>query len=145
MVDGLPNIVDSYYKYEASILDKKHRLPFNSENSRRAREPLELVYFYLVGPMQTTSIGGSTYFMTFIDYFSCRTWMYFLKNTSEAFEKFVEFKALAKKECGYYVKILRSYRGGEYVSTLFASFCRKNVIKKELTASYTPFMTKWSG
>ena len=77
MVDGFPNIVDSCDKCEACILGKQHRLPFNSGNSRRARAPLELVHFDLVGPMQTTSIGGSTYFMTFIDDFSGRTWVYF--------------------------------------------------------------------
>ena len=58
MVDGFSSIVDSYDKCEACILGKQHRLPFNSENFRRARAPLELVHSDLVGPMQTTSIGG---------------------------------------------------------------------------------------
>ena len=62
--------------------------------------------------------------MTFIDYFSGRTWVYFLKNKSEAFDKFVEFKTLAEKECGHYVKVLRSDRGGEYTSNMFVDFCR---------------------
>ena len=70
MVEGFPSIIHSYDKCEACILGKQHRLPFNFENSRRARAPLELVHSDLVGPMQTTSIGGSTYFMTFIDDFS---------------------------------------------------------------------------
>ena len=95
MVDSFPNIVESCDKCEACILGKKHRLPFNSGNSRRARYPLDLVHTNLVGSMQVTSIGGSTYFMTFIDDFSRRTWVYFLKNKSEAFDKFVEFKAQA--------------------------------------------------
>ena len=137
MVDGFPSIVDSYDKCEAFILAKQHRLPFNFGNSRRDRAPLELVHSDLVGPMQTTSIGGSTYFMTFIDYFSRRTWVYFLKNKSEAFDKFFEFKALDEKEFGHYVKVLRSDRGGEYTSNMFVNFCRKNGIKKELTTSYT--------
>ena len=57
MVDGFPSIVDSYDKCKACILGKQHRLPFNSINSRRAKAPLELVHFDLVGPMKTTSIG----------------------------------------------------------------------------------------
>ena len=64
MVDGFPNIVDSYDKCEACILGKQNRLPSTSRNSRRAREPLELVHFDLVGPMQATCIGESTFFMT---------------------------------------------------------------------------------
>ena len=88
MVEGFPNIINSYDKCEACILGKQNRLPFNSKNYRRARYPLELVHTDLVSPMQVTSIGGSTYFMTFIDDFSHRTWVYFLKNKSEAFDNF---------------------------------------------------------
>ena len=75
--------------------------------------------------------------MTFIDDFSHRTWVYFLKNKSKTFEKFVEFKALAKKECGHYVKVLRLDRGAEYTSNMLLNFCRQNGINKELIASYT--------
>ena len=77
MVEGFPRIGNSFYKCEACILGKQHRLPFNSENSRRARYPLELVHTDLVSPMQVTSIGGSTYFMTFIDDFSRRMCLFF--------------------------------------------------------------------
>ena len=77
------------------------------------------MYSDLVSPMQTTSIGGSTYFIKFIDDFSRRTWVYFLKNKPETFDKFVEFKALTEKECGNYVKVHRSKKGGEYSSIFF--------------------------
>ena len=60
-------------KCEAFILGKQHRLLFNSKIFRRARALLELVHSNLVGPMQTTSIRGSTCFMKFIDDFSRRT------------------------------------------------------------------------
>lgn len=96
MVDGLPSIVESSSKCEAFILGKQHRLPFNFGNSTRARAPLELVHIDLVCPMQVSSIGGSTYFMSFINDFSFRTWVYFLKNKSAAFNKFLEFKAQAE-------------------------------------------------
>ena len=138
MVEGLPRVGNSCDKCEACILGKQHRLPFNSRNSRRTRFPLELVHMDLVGPMQVTSIGGSTYFMTFIDDFSHRTWVYFLKSKSKAFDKFLEFKAQAERECGHYIKVLRSNRGGEYTSNSFVNFCRKYGIEKELTMSYTP-------
>ena len=85
MVKGLPNIVNSCDKCEACILGKQHMLPFNSGNSRWAKSPLEFVHSNLVGPMKNTFIGGSTYFMKFIDDFSRRTWVYFLKIKSKAF------------------------------------------------------------
>ena len=41
-------------------------------------------------------------------------------------------------ECGHYIKVLRSYREGEYTSNYFIFFWKKHGIKKELIASYTP-------
>ena len=83
---------------------------------------VELVHFDFVVPIQTTSIGGTTYFMIFIDDFSHRTWVHFLKRKSKSYDKLVEFKALAEKECGHYVKVLRSYRGGDNTSNMFVNF-----------------------
>lgn len=47
------------------------------------------------------------------------------------------FKAQVEKESGHFIKVIRSDRGGEYTSNQFVNFCRKNGIKKELTANYT--------
>lgn len=38
--------------------------------SRRAKEILELIHFDICGPIQTLSIGGEKYFLTFTDDFS---------------------------------------------------------------------------
>ena len=85
----------------------------------RSKERLQLVHTDVCGPMQTQSIGGSRYLITFIDdYFRfCRT--YFMKHKSEAIEKFKEFKAHAEKESGMTIKALRSDQGGEYMSEEF--------------------------
>jgi len=72
--------------------------------------------------MKTHTLGGNVYFMTFIDDYSRKTWVYFLKNKSEAFEKFEEFKALAEKQSGHFIKVLRMDKGGEYVSKEFMNF-----------------------
>jgi hypothetical protein len=65
--------------------------------SYRAWAPLEIVHIDLCGPIQTTSLGGRIYFLTFIDDCSRKTWVYFLKHKSETFDKFKEFKALVEK------------------------------------------------
>jgi hypothetical protein len=59
---------------------------------------------------------SSFYFLTFIDDFSRKIWIYFLKNKSDTFSKFKYFKAEAEKQSGKYVKVLRSDGGGEYNS-----------------------------
>ena len=50
--------------------------------------------------MQTPSLNGSVYFMTFIDDFSRKTWLYLLKQKSEAFEVFKRFKSMVENESG---------------------------------------------
>ena len=77
---------------------------------------LEIVHTDLCCPMQTKSLGGSHYFLTFIDDYSRKTWVYFLMKKYETFSKFEEFKAMVEKQSGHQIKILRSDRGGEYDS-----------------------------
>ena len=88
--------------------------------------------------MKTPSLVGSTYFLTFIDDFSRKTWVYFLKNKSETFSKFKEFRGFVEKQSGLPIKVLRSDRGGEYKSNEFLDYCRDHRIKKKFTTSYTP-------
>lgn len=61
-----------------------------------------------------------------------------LKHKSEVFEKFCHFKNLVEKQCGHYIKVLRTDRGGEYISKDFLHFCRENGIQKQFTVRYTP-------
>ena len=54
------------------------------------------------------------YFTTFIDDYSRKTWIYFLKKKDEVFSKFKEFKALVENSTNRKIKVLRSDNGGEY-------------------------------
>jgi hypothetical protein len=64
--------------------------------------------------MRTTSHGGARYFLTFIDDFSRKTHVYFLKAKGEAFEKFKQYKALVENKIGHKIKVLQSNNGGEF-------------------------------
>ncbi|XP_059069477.1 uncharacterized protein LOC131859574 [Cryptomeria japonica] len=48
------------------------------------------------------------------------------------------FKAFVEKQNGYYIKALRTNKGGEYISNEFLNFCKRHGIHKQFTASYTP-------
>jgi hypothetical protein len=61
-----------------------------------------------------------------------------MKEKSEAFEIFKNFKALVEKESGCIIQCLRSDMGGEYTSHDFNEFCNTQGIKRQLTAAYTP-------
>ena len=44
--------------------------------------------------MSSSSLSGYVYYVSFIDEFSRKTWIYFMKNKDEFFSKFKKFKAL---------------------------------------------------
>ena len=57
---------------ECCIIAKKQRDNLSKGVSQRAHAPLELVHTDLGGPLETKSIGGSYYFLTFIPTSSSR-------------------------------------------------------------------------
>jgi transposase InsO family protein len=81
---------------------------------------------------------GIVYYVLFIDDYSRKTWVYFLKSKDEVFGKFKEFKALIENLSKRKIKILRSDNGGEYTSKEFVNFFKDVGIKRELTTPYNP-------
>ncbi|KAK8951797.1 hypothetical protein KSP39_PZI003445 [Platanthera zijinensis] len=116
---------------------KSHRLPFDKSQTR-SNAPLEVIHGDLMGPTATASLGGSRYMLVLIDDYSRYTWVYFLKEKSEAFRLFVEFKELVEGRLNLKIKKLRTDNGGEFVSSEFSNFCRKHGIQRELTCAHTP-------
>ena len=82
MVKGFPLIEKRERICEGFIFGKQRKESFPLGKSYRARDQLEIVHSDICGSMQTTSIGGNTYFLTFVDDFSRKTWIYFLKHKS---------------------------------------------------------------
>ena len=82
--------------------------------------------------MQTNSLIGYVYYASFIDDYSHKTWIYFLKNKDEVFEKFKEFKALVENLSEKRIKTLRSDSGGDFTSGEFNDYCKENRINREL-------------
>jgi transposase InsO family protein len=76
--------------------------------------------------------------VTFIDDFSRKTWIFFMKTKDEVFSQFQEFRAQVENQTGKKIKVLRSDNGGEYTSNDFKDFCKEVGIKRELTVSYNP-------
>jgi transposase InsO family protein len=88
--------------------------------------------------MPSTSLSWYVYYVSFIDDFSRKTWVYFLKSKDEVLKNFKEFKALVENLSERKIKILRLDNGGECTSNEFGSFCRDVEIKRELTTHYNP-------
>uniref|UniRef100_A0A2N9GJC7 Integrase catalytic domain-containing protein n=1 Tax=Fagus sylvatica TaxID=28930 RepID=A0A2N9GJC7_FAGSY len=90
------------------------------------------------GPVRTPSKGGAQYFMSFIDDYSRKAWVYFLKNKSEAFAKFKIWKAEVENQTGRKIKCLRTDNGTEYRDGDFLKFCEEYGIKRHFTVRKTP-------
>ncbi len=115
MVHGLPNISSTKGVYEGYVLGKHHREMFEKGKAWRAKEPLQLIHSDICGPLEVPSISHAVYFLTFIDDFSRKSWVYFLKHKSDTFPKFKAFKSLVENDSRKNIKILRSNNGGEFV------------------------------
>ena len=64
----------------------------------------------------------------FIDDHSRYDHIYLMKHKSEALERFKEFISKVEKQSGKSIKILRSDRGGEYLSHEFLGYLKENEI-----------------
>ena len=119
-------------------MGKMHRKPFKSLVVNHSTRQLQLVHSDVCEPMQTESIGGQKYFMTFIHDFSRCCAVYFVKKKSEVLDKFKEFEAIVTKECSESIVALRTDNSGEYLSGDFQAFLKLKGIRHELTIPHTP-------
>lgn len=120
------------------IKAKHSRKPFKKQKLQNSRKVLDLVHTDLCGPMPIPSLGGHKYFMTIIDDFSRKIFLYPLKNKSEAFEKFEDFFNLIENQMGKKVRAIRSDNGKEYINKHFRLFCEDKGIIQQKTVPYTP-------
>ncbi|KAE8728811.1 hypothetical protein F3Y22_tig00004072pilonHSYRG00246 [Hibiscus syriacus] len=82
--------------------------------------------------------GGAKYFVSFIDDYSKRCWVYPIKKKSDVFSTFKNFKARVELDSGNKIKCFRTDNGGEYTSEEFDDFCMKECIKTQFTVANTP-------
>jgi transposase InsO family protein len=92
----------------------------------------------LCGPSRKEGKGKVHYFMFVIDDYSRLTWVSFLREKYEEFEKFKVFKLRTENQIGKRLKGVRSDRGGDFSSWNFKDFCDKHGIKREYTIPRTP-------
>jgi transposase InsO family protein len=137
-VTGLPELkVDHEVIWNGCAQGKNIKNPF-SKRDNKAERVLELIHADVCGPMPSSSMSGYVYYVSFIDDYSCKTWVYFLKSEDEVFNKFKEFKSLIENLSKWNIKILKSDNGEEYTSKEFLNFCKNVGIKRELTTPYNP-------
>lgn len=96
-------------------MGKHHALPSYPSTTTSAN-PLDLIHSDVAGPMSTPSREGQLYWVTFIDDFSRRPFVYFLRQKSQVSLAFKHFKALVENQTGRKIKAIRTDGGGEYLN-----------------------------
>ena len=107
VVTGLPKFKDNaIVKVCAACQFGKQARHRFMRHEIESSKPLEIIHSD-VWTADTMTIGGCYYFVTFIDDYSRKVWVYFMKAKSEVFAYFQEFKAMVEKETGLQIKCLQ--------------------------------------
>lgn len=140
IVKGLPNLKSEHLGVCKGCAPGKNTKQSFPKSVHKSKAILELIHTDLCGPMFVPSLNGCLYYVIFIDDYSRRTWMYFLKQkeSSEVLSKFKEFKALVENQSGKKIEVLRLDNGGEYISEIFKDFCITVGIMREFFVPLNP-------
>ena len=127
----------SFKKCAHYLARKQTKVAFKTSPPSRKPGMLELVYSDVCGPMKTKTLGGSLYFVTFIDDHSRKIWVYTLKTKDQVLNVFKQFHALVERQTGLKLKCIRTDNGGEYTGP-FDDYCREQGIRHQKTPPKTP-------
>ena len=139
MVTGMDYTISNEPLFCKPCIDgKHHRFKFPKGCAKRASQTLELVHSDVCGKMGAKSLSGKEYFVTLIDDKSRFMWTFALKLKSDVFEVFLNWKSLVEKSTDKKLKSLRSDNGGEYISTEFEDYLKKEGIAHQSSVPKTP-------
>ncbi|KAI3505809.1 hypothetical protein L1887_28094 [Cichorium endivia] len=122
---------------ESCLLGKMTKAPFTG-NFERGNDLMDLIHNDVCGPFRSATRHGERYFVTFTDDFSRYGYVYLIKHKYETFEVFKRFQNEVENQRGRRIKILRSDRGGEYLSQEFYDHLGNCGIVSQLTPPGTP-------
>ena len=122
---------------EQCVMGKKTRVKFDT-TIHNTKGILDYIHTDVWEPTETASLGGKHYFVTFVDDFSRKVWVYTMKSKDEVFETFLVWKKMVENQIGRKIKVLRSDNGTEYRNDQFSIFCKKEGISRHFTVRDTP-------
>lgn len=139
LVYGLPTM--SYSKdrlCSACEKGKHHKSTFKSKQFSSISEVFQLLHMDLFGPVSIASLGGKRYALVIVDELSRYTWVFFLKNKSEAASEIINFVKRMETLNGKLIRMIRSDNGTEFRNATLESFCEEKGISQNFSAPRTP-------
>nr|GFA16443.1 retrovirus-related Pol polyprotein from transposon TNT 1-94 [Tanacetum cinerariifolium] len=119
---------------ENCVLEKSHRVSFDV-GRHTTQEVIDYVHLDLLGPSQVELLGGKMYFLSIVDDYFRRVWVYILRFKHEAFGKFKKWKQLVENQTGRTVKKLRKDNGLEFYNQEFEQLLRPKTLWTEATCT----------
>jgi hypothetical protein len=95
------------------------------------------IHLDLWGPAPVETINHKEYFVSFTDDCKRYTVIYLMAKKSETFENYLAFETWLKTQHNIQIKMLRSNRGGEYLSGEFSAHLKKVGTARRLTVHDT--------
>ena len=135
-VEGIPSFQENHDGICKGCVKGKNTKKTFPSNESKSKGILEIIHSDVCGPMSSKSLSGYAYYVSFIDDFFRKAWIYFVKNKDEVFSKFKEFKALIENHIEKKIKTLQSDNGGEFTSNEFKELCKESGIKRQLLLDY---------
>lgn len=106
---------------------KQARNSFKSEIQIRSKEKLEVIFSYVCCLFEVKTLGGNNYFVSFINKFIRKMWIYLIKKKSEVFEIFKNLKLVVENKVGKRSTCLKQMKGVNITLMNFRNYVMKKV------------------
>ena len=127
----------SSFRCEVCELAKSHRASFPL-TLNKSPVPFMILHSDVWGPSKVTTLGGSRWFVTFIDDCTKMTWVCLMKSKSDVNLLFQKFCNMIRTQYNAQVQVLRSDNGGEYLSSELQQYLEAHRIIHQTNCSNTP-------
>ncbi|GJY59247.1 putative RNA-directed DNA polymerase [Tanacetum coccineum] len=125
-------------KYLKDLKHEKVEKGVHSGTCERGKGLLDLVHIDVCGPFRLATKDRKHYYVMLTDDFNRYGYVYLIKHKSDTFEVFKRYKKEVENQLGRKIKVLRSDRGGEYLSIEFFNHLKNCGIVSQLTPPRTP-------
>ena len=122
---------------KSCLLGKMTKSPFTG-TCESGEALLDLIHTDVCGPFRSATRNANHYCVTLTDDYSRYGYAYLITHKSETFVKFKEYKHKVENQLGKKIKMLRSDRGGEYLSIEFNDYLKECGIVSQLAPPKTP-------
>ena len=111
-------------------------MSFNN-NESISNSIFELIHSDVLGPSPVASIGGSRYFVIFIDDYSCYSWIFLMKSRFEILPIYSNFAKMVETQFSKCIKTFQSDNALEYTQYAFQTLLHSYGTTRHLTCPGT--------